>query len=772
MMTKYIFGILILFGFIGSTTIVVGQERKVAVSGFVKVADSREVMSGATIIISGQGASSNNNGFYSIRIGMGRHILECHFMGFEPFKREINISSDTVVNIEMKENTISINDVVVVGNVMIPVASKFGRVSVNMQQLKHMPLFMGEQDIFKYFQMIPGISGGREGSSSLNIRGGSSDQTLIILDDVPIYNQNHALGFISIFNGDALNSAELYKGGIPATMGGRLSGVTSITTRSGNRSEHRQYLGIGTLTTSLLAEGPINNGRGAYMVSGRYFMPYLYLSAIYPLIKQNSRISYMFYDITGKISYDLNDKNTLSWSIYTGRDAMIQRVIEKGGVNEWSSEPIPASLSKLSFSWSVIAGSLKLNSVLNNGGFMNTTIYYSGLRNIFSTDFESKSEDQKIITQLKSTIDEFGLTSIAERKLGNTEVKYGVSATLQNVLPKDYYMRLNTEKESAFVSERMNLYTGTVFVDNVSSAGKWGFHYGLRVPVYYNGSKTAFNFEPRLGMSYDWTESSSFFLSFDRNTQPLFSLNKQYYGFPIDFWFPYREEQIQLSNQISGSWKYKPNEQLLFSIEGFYKEMGNLVFVTNEDAMLSDRGGYKLGIGSAYGGEFILQYTTQKTSIIASYAQTKSQRKVDEDVFDFMFDIPLNINLFGKYEVLNRNNERIHNASININYHSGLPHIISQEIFPVMNENPRTPEYLETMPNNPIYPNTRLADYFRVDLNYTMEKKLDNGKRVWQISFLNATAHMNPYMVFMEDHKYKAIYLIPFLPSLSYKRFW
>lgn len=745
------------------------QNRRNGISGYVVDASSGEPLPGAMVSADNKSTSSNNAGFYYLNAGAGYHTVACKYLGYETFRKEINVVSDTLLIISLNPEMINIERVVVVArDIDAPVASKFGRIDVNMQQLKYVPLFLGEQDVFKYFQILPGVTGGKEGSSELNIRGGSSDQTLILLDDVPIYNQNHAMGFVSIFNGDALGGAELYKGGVPATIGGRLSGFASMTTRNGNRNEHRQSLSVGTLTVSGLAEGPIKD-KGSYIVSARYFTPHMLLNILYPIIGQNTRTTYMFYDVTGKISYDLNPKNTLSLAVYTGTDALNVRMTDEATVfNEGKGDyDSMKSDSRMAFNWNVITSAFKLRSIFKNGTYLNSTLYYSGVKNNFISEYSNDCESINAYAKLKSAIDEFGIKSVAQKTIGNSELRYGVTANAQGVTPKDYMSEGNGGK-NVVNNGTINLFSAAVFFDNIQSVGKWGFHYGLRLPLYYNGDKISYNYEPRLGLSLDYNVKNSFFISYDRHTQSIFSLNKQFNGFPVDFWFPYRNNKIQVSNQISGGWKYKPISELFVSIEGFYKTMDNLVFISNEDAMLKGMGGYKMGKGNSYGGELIVQYTGKTVSVILSYAQTKSQRTVDGRAFDFVYDIPVNINLFAKYEV-SKTGDDTQTASININYHTGLPYIFSNEVYPALNFGDR---YLRVAANNPQYPNTRLVDYFRIDINYSFERKLKNGKRVWQLSLLNASNHFNPYMIIIRNDKYEAISLIPIMPSFSFKRYW
>lgn len=745
-----------------------GQQR-CAVSGYVREEGSREPMTGASVTSGKNGVISNSSGFYSIQLEPGDHELSCSFLGYDPVSFEITISADTLVNISLVQSVTELSSVVVLGNSNAVNAARFGKVNVNIGQLKYIPLFAGEQDVFKYFQLLPGVTGGKEGSSEINIRGGSSDQTLILLDEVPIYNQNHALGFVSIFNGDALGGAELYKGGIPATMGGRLSGIASMTTRNGNMEKHKQALTIGTVTASLLLEGPLKKNKISYLFSGRYFTPNLLVAAGTAIAKPETKANYMFYDLTGKLNWQLDKRNSLFLSMYTGKDAITFSLEDRHeDYNEGrSGEKKLFYRSDGGFYWNTSASSLRLNTILNKGAFLNTTLYYSGLANQLKTDYKNYIEDAYFNSGTRSKLDEIGLRSVATHNLKNHVISYGLHMTYQHIMPKEQWSE--TETGSNRVDNgKLTLYTGTFFVDDNITLNKWGLHLGLRVPIYYNKSKTATDIEPRLGISYILNPKSSLYLSYDRNTQPLFSLGRQYGGMPIDFWMPYRDGILQKSDQISAGWKYRPAQPLLVSFEAFYKRMTNLYFVFDEDEMLTAHSGFDRGEGRSFGGEMMVQYTGRTNTLMLSYAQISSKRIVDGERFDFMYDIPFNLNLYGKQQTLQRH-DRTHFFSFNMNWHSGLPYVLSNEVFPTIEFDGRRPVIV---PNNPKYPNIRLVNYFRLDLNYSMERQMRNGKRVWQFSILNATNYFNPYMVVIKDNKFKGISIMPIMPSFSYRRFW
>lgn len=743
--------------------------RKVAVSGVVRDAASGEPMVGATVMDSlSQGAVTNNRGYFSLMLPVGRHRVECSFLGYDTQIFDMDVVRDTIMHIDLVAKATDIDALVVVGNAG-GVGTQFGKVTVSMQQLKYIPLFMGEQDIFKYLQMLPGVVGGREGSSEINIRGGSGDQTLIQLDGVPVYNQNHALGFVSIFNGQALSGAELYKGGLPASIGGRLSGAVSMTTRDGNKQEHKQAISVGLLTAAALVEGPLKKGKGSYLVSGRYFIPNLLLLAGSEIANSTIDLNYVFYDVTAKLTYDLNNRNTLSWSLYNGYDAFKLTAMTKWYENDKGKKEASED-NDVGYRWMTTTTTLKLNTLLGRGMQLNTSVYYSGMNSSVLSQYNNHDLNSWRKSDHVSNIHELGVNAIVDQNIGVHTLSYGLQSSYQHMIPKvkiDSFIRGPVKKVS---SGTFDLSTVALFAGDNIKLGKWGLYVGLRIPVYLNSEIAVVDIEPRLGASFDINEKHTLYASLDRNTQPIFTLNRQFGGQPIDFWMPIKNNKLQSSNQAALGWKYRPIKWLFFSIEGYYKQLRNMYYVYNEDELFSGVGGYNIGNGYSFGGEFVAQYTGRTTLATITYTHSESKRVIDGVKHTFQYDIPYNLNVFVKQQTFRRG-DRIHHASINVIFKAGIPYVLSNEVLPEM-------PFINAPPNaidppiyaNPMYPNKRLNNYFRIDLNYSMEKKLKHGSRVWQISILNVTNHFNPQYVYPRDNGFLAITLMPIMPSFSYKR--
>lgn len=740
-------------------------QAKRTVSGYVRDSLSAEPLVGVTVSATPQRATSSNQyGFFSITLTEQDTTLT--FSSITHKVKQYRCLSEGKIELDIKLVPVyhNIDEVVVMSakKKMVDMKS-LGAYAVNLEQLKYIPSFMGEKDVFKYFQLLPGVNPGKEGTSGMNLRGGSTDQTLILIDEIPIYNSAHAFGFVSIFSGDYIKSAELYKGYIPSQFGERLSGVATMNVREGNRNKHEQSLQVGTTTFSALLEGPLARGKGSYLVGGRYFVPNLFLNAI-PLFADKNNSSYPiigFYDATAKISYDLGKNNTIYGSFYTGRDAIDFKLNDMSYAGEGEALRSKASNG---LAWGNIVGSIRLSSRLSNKCFMNTTAYYSHLSNRQINDYRD-SGGTILNMDTRSEVGEAGLKINFDHNVTDWyELNYGLNMSYRHFIPQDVALERNGAVTKTQYGER-ELYTGSLFIDNRFRVKDFLINVGGRVALYNNNNQSKAIFEPRASVTY-YNGNSSFWTSYSVNSQPLFSIYQMTYSIPLDYWIPFQNKnELPQSYQFSAGYKQRTNIGLDFQVEAYYKKSRNLSFVYNVDDFLMDEGGYKIGTGQAYGFEFLAQYTRDRLNVMASYTYSKSVHNIEGKVSNFIFDTPHNLNIFGSYETVRKSNVT-HTLSININYKTGLPYILSNTVYPEM----EGPPWDSGLVNYPEYANTRLPAFFRVDLNYAMEKKLRKGSRVWQLSIMNATASRNPYLVYNDNGKYKAFVLIPFLPSFSYVR--
>ena len=633
--------------------------------------------------------------------------------------------------------TETIDSVVVTARRPLMVYKQTGNIAVDIEQLKYAPLFAGEKDIFKFLQLLPGVSAGKDGMSGLLVRGGSNDQTLILYDDVPIYNQAHAYGILSIFSGETVQSAEVSKGFISPAYGSRLSALTQIRTREGDRLNHRQSLTVGTLSLAGTLDGPIKRDKGSYLISARYFFPEAVLAIV------DNDIRYGFNDITGKLTYDIHRNHTLSLGVYSGDDHMKNK--EDHAEN--------------GFGWGNTTASLRLESRWNDNLRSSVVAYYTYLQNRQETKFKDDGFSNWGKTTFKTH--EFGARMTFDQRLSHIwMLEYGATFSHQRFEPMHTKSIINGQhKERGYSSEQ--LVSGALFLNNRFQWGGWRADVGVRGAVYDNSEQTKYAVEPRAQLSYDFGRDNAVWLSGTINSQALVQFNRYYYSMPIDFWTPFRDGRLQHAWQVSLGGRAKLHENLTLSVEGYYKRMRNLPLIYDSDDFLLSNGGFIYGTGRAFGIEAMLQYQTERLSLTASYTYTDSRRRSDGVTYPFEYDVPHDFNAFVSYDVVKRPGRK-HTFSLNVAWRSGLPYRLTNESYPDTDGNP--------IIGITAYPTMRMRNYFRADVSYNMERRKRNGVRNWQFSIINATWHKNPVSIYPYRGSYKATVLIPIMPSVSYTR--
>ena len=633
--------------------------------------------------------------------------------------------------------TETIDSVVVTARRPLMVYKQTGNIAVDIEQLKYAPLFAGEKDIFKFLQLLPGVSAGKDGMSGLLVRGGSNDQTLILYDDVPIYNQAHAYGILSIFSGETVQSAEVSKGYISPAYGSRLSALTQIRTREGDRRNHRQSLTVGTLSLAGTLDGPIKRDKGSYLISARYFFPEAVLAIV------DNAVRYGFYDVTGKLTYDIHRNHTLSLGIYSGDDHMKNK--EDHAEN--------------GFGWGNTTASLRLESRWNDNLRSSVVAYYTYLQNRQETKFKDDGFSNWGKTTFKTH--EFGARMTFDQRLSHIwMLEYGAAFSHQRFEPMHTKSIINGQhKNRGYSSEQ--LVSGALFLNNRFQWGGWRADVGIRGAMYDNSEQTRFAVEPRAQLAYDFGNDNAIWLSGTINSQALVQYNRYYYSMPIDFWTPFRDGKLQHAWQVALGGRARLRENLTLSLEGYYKRMRNLPLIYDSDDFLLGRGGFVYGTGRAWGLEIMLQRQTERLSLTVSYTYTNSRRSSEGVSYPFEYDVPHDFNTFLSYDVLKRPGRR-HTFTFNMSWRSGLPYRLTNESYPDTNGNP--------IVGITAYPSMRMRNYFRSDISYNMERRKRNGVRNWQFSIINWTWHKNPVCIYPYQGTYKATVLVPIMPSVSYTR--
>jgi hypothetical protein len=619
--------------------------NKYTVSGYVRDSKSGEELIGATVYIKelpSTGITTNAYGFYSITLPEGNYTLITQFVGTETQSSQITLDKSQKIDFSLSEKVTELNEVIVTSerkndNVAKPV---MGVEKLNIQEIKSIPAFLGEKDILKTIQLLPGIKSAGEGNSGFYVRGGTTDENLILLDEATVYNASHLLGFFSVFNSDAIKDVTVYKGTIPAEYGGRLSSVLDINMNEGNNKEYKVNGGIGLISSRLTVEGPIVKDKGSFIISGRRTYADLITRGLANanIIKDSAlkTAALYFYDLNMKANYRINDKDRVYLSGYFGRDVL--------------------GVSTFGFDWGNTTATFRWNHLYSDKLFSNTSLIYNDYNytlnngatnspiNIISTirDLTFK-EDFQFFPSPKSQF-KFGFISTLHRMIPGT-----VTTTNLNIVRKTIPTKLSVEN-AIYVSHEYK------FDDHLS------VNYGLRLSEFsllgpgtfydysnnsdVNSVKTVLDSvtkgansivksflvpEPRIAFSYMINDANSIKISYSRNTQYLHLLSNSTTGSPTDMWVPSSNNtDPEISDQVAlGYFKNLDDNNYEFSTEVYYKDMKNQIdyirgaqlnFNANVESQLIK------GAGRAYGIELFLKKKYGRFNGWIGYTLSRSER--------------------------------------------------------------------------------------------------------------------------------------------------
>lgn len=616
-------------------------QKKVSVSGTVKDAKNGEVMTGAVIYLKSDpqnGATVNAYGFYSITLPMGHDTLIAQYIGYDKKILILNLVHDTTINFSMGENVTTMQEVVVSaskedkGNKNVT-SAQMGALTLTTREIDKIPVFFGEKDIMKTLELTPGVKSAGDGNSGFYVRGGSSDQNLVLLDEAPVYNSGHLLGFFSTFNSDAIKDVTLYKGGMPADYGGRLSSVVDVKMKDGNDQNYSVSGGIGLITSRLTVEGPIVKHKGSFMVSGRFAYPGLFVK-----LSSNPNINtatLYFYDLNLKANYTLGNHDRVFLSAYLGRD-----VFGYGG--------------KFSISWGNITATARWNHIFNEKLFSNTTFIFnnynykilvgqdtaqatilSGIQDIsLKEDFEYYPNSWNKIhfgfniidhTYIPGEVTALGANKLVSLDQSKTHaLETAIYASDEQALAPWFKMIYGVRFSEFTCIGRQMVYTSYDPETNLPTDSSY-YKAGQPIVTYWN-------LEPRLSMNFIINEHNSIKLAYDRNTQYVQQLSNTTSTNPTDLWIPTSKlVKPEISDQ--GAIGYFGNYLkggLQPSVEAYYKYMQNQVdYVSGADLLLNRYVESQLvyGIGWAYGVETMIQYDIWKIHGWAAYTWSRSLRR-------------------------------------------------------------------------------------------------------------------------------------------------
>ena len=708
------------------------QER-FTISGSVKDAQTGEDLIGVNVVVKEQsaGTSTNAYGFYSLTLPAGKHKVEFHYIGYEPMVKQVELNENRRFNVELSEKTTTLQEVEVSSEPLDKNVSsiEMSVAKLDVKQIEKVPQLLGETDILRTLTLLPGVTTVGEGSSGFNVRGGNVDQNLILLDEAPVYNSSHLFGFFSIFNADAVKDVKLYKGGIPARYGGRLSSVVDVRQKEGNLKEFASTGGIGLLSSRLLLEAPIVKNKSSFMVAGRRSYADIFL-ALSNNEDINSTTIY-FYDLNTKLNYKINENNRIFLSGYFGRDVL--RLEDLFG-----------------FDWGNGTGSLRWNHIFNEKLFANFTGIYSDYNYSIGTP-----DDEEFAFDLSSRIRDIHFKGAFDYYANSdSKFSFGMEGIYYIFDPGKFTGFANIELQNEYSLEP-SLYFSHEYDINT----RWKLQYGLRYSSFYNlGSQDILEYrdpnyplesevidtnrygsgeiiagfdgleglEPRLSVNYKIDETKSIKASYNRMRQYIHLISNTTSPTPVDIYRP-AGEYIDPATVHQYALGYFQNfEQNLFeaSLEVYYKDLLNLVdYRAGAELIFNEYIETELlpGRGRSYGLEFLLRKQRGDFTGWISYTLSRSEQRVTTDNprdavsqgnwYPANWDKTHDLSIVMNYSI-----NKQWDIGTTFNYQTGRP--ISLPTGRIVIEDIVAPIYDQRN-------NGRVADYHRLDLSatYKFEKK-------------------------------------------------
>ena len=766
------------------------SQEKVTINGYIKDANNGETLIGATCFVKGPnvGATSNEYGFYSVTVDSGTYEIEFSYLGFQTLNQKIDLSISVKMDIELLEEATTIDEIVITAEQedknVTDVEMSTNKLDV--ATIKKMPSLLGEVEIIRSIQLLPGVSSVGEGASGFNVRGGSIDQNLVLLDEAPVFNSSHLFGFFSVFNPDAVKDVKLYKGGIPSRYGGRLSSILDVRMKEGNNKNLSVNGGIGFIFSRLAIEAPIVKDKSSFIIAAR--RSYIDVLSKPFLNEENSGSALNFYDLTLKTNYKISEKDKLFLSGYLGRDNFVFG--EQAG-----------------FSWGNSTGTLRWNHLFTEKLFSNLTFYYSDYdytinfgdddRNKFDWNARvvnySLKPEFNLFLNPKNLI-RFGAQAIVYKfEPGNAvgvsegeindfslDNKYAIESSLFIENEQDLTDNLKVNyglRWSHFnFTGKGNAYT---FADGIPGNRKQvtGFQYFDQ----WESIQTYNNFEPRFSLKYQLNPSSSLKASYNRMTQYIQLVSNITASTPVDVWTPATNNvKPQIADQFAiGYFKNLSDNMYEFSAETYYKKMKNIVdYIDGADLILNPfiEGDVISGEGRAYGLELYMKKNKGDFTGWVSYTLARTERRIEGinngDWYAARFDQTHKFNVSGFYEI----NERW-SLSSTFTLITGTP-----ITFPTS----RLEQQGYTIPHNGNIDrnNTRIPVYHRLDVGATLKGRKRPGKKwygEWVFSVYNLYNQRNPFAIYFRSEEgrpmpldaatteaVKLSVIGSFIPSVSY----
>ncbi len=736
------------------------QPQRYTISGYVNEKGSGENLAGASVhqYHTGFATTSNAYGFYSLTLESGDTVkLVFAYVGYATQTLSIKLTNNIALNVQLTPmNDLQEVEVVAKKHESVSQDVLMSKIDIPVDKIKDIPALLGEKDVLKVLQLLPGVQKSREGSSGFYVRGGGPDQNLIILDDANVYNVFHLFGFFSLFNGDALKSIELTKGGFPARYGGRLSSVIDMQMKDGNKEKLEGEVGIGLISSRFTVQGPVIKNKCSFLVSGRR----TYIDALIgPAQPKERKGGYFFYDLNAKLNYIISDKDRLYVSGYFGKDKFYSK----------SSSKSVSSAADLN--WGNATATARWNHLFSSKLFANSSLIFTDYKlNIFN---ESKTDQSLFSLFYTSGIRDYSAKLVFDYIPNPAHsIKFGGQSIYHQFRPGAQEIKGAYQADTIAAPNMMEgLESATFIEDDWKMSNRWRMNAGIRLSHFKIKKNSYFNPEPRFSIRYLFSESFSVKASYALMNQYMHLLSNTGVGLPTDLWVPATAKAPFMRSQQGalGIAKDLSEKGYDISVEGYYKNMQNVLGYKEGAAFLEVFGGNEgggnswedkvtSGKGWSYGGEFLLRKNAGKLTGWIGYTLSWTELQFDELNFGKKFyaryDRRHDISVVGVYKI----NKRI---TFSATWMYGTGNAIT---LPLNNyqANIYGPTHASTN-NSPLNQTAlynvadygqqrnaqRMSAYHRLDLAVQLHKQKKHYSRTIELGLYNAYNRMNPFYYFI-----------------------
>jgi len=765
------------------------SAQKYTLNGYVSDIETGEKLVSATIVVDNKNAVlTNEYGYYSITINSSNSVnISANLLGYSSVNKEVTLKDNLTINFELK-STAKIDSVIVRGQIPISQTTEIGALTIPVSQLKLLPAIGAELDILKSFQLKPGVQAGTEGKSDIFVRGGSPDENLILLDDVPLYSINHLGGFISVFNTDAISSVKMYKGGFPARYSSRLSSVIDVRMKDGDTKNYHGLFSIGLLNTKIMYEGPIIKDKASFIISARVLPINIITKPFTFLVNEGQMIGYNFHDINAKLNYKVNEKNQLFLSLYNGDDDF-----------SFDLSKLYSGDQSIHYDqkWGNNLAAFRWNHIFTPKLFMNTTLSYTRFRNLNKLTSKNDEDTSSFYYDFSTGIKDVSIKSTVDYNLSRSyKIKFGLNSIVHKFNPGiTYYNSTTTDTVISYTSKASDEFYGfenIFFIENNFAIGNFlKANIGANFSDYYMHDTNYISLQPRIILNLIINKNLSIKGGYSEMEQCVHLLTNNSIGVTPDVWVPSDSDiKPSYSKQYSlGIFKHFEEKSIDFSIVSYYKTSTNLISYKEGGIFYGNAENWKNkietgGNGLSYGIEVLLQKQQGKTTGWISYTYAKSTRQFDNinqgEPYPFKYDRRHDFSIVVNQKI----NDKI-SLSADWVYGSGYPYTIPIATYNTIDDG--SYHQLSSLGFSYdqeifIYADRnsyRMNSYHRLDISANFSKQVKKGIRTWTVSVYNTYNRANPFFYYTKygknDGKIHLFQqsLFPIIPSVSYSlKFW